>query len=64
MKNYEIEYRHKDGTGGTYTAHKQPEVLAHVKRLIEHGTKYYGDKVTTITIRRRSVVKAEGRVMR
>jgi ribosomal protein L14 len=60
MKNYLVEYRHKDGTGGTYTAHKQDEVLAHVKRLIECGTKYVGDKVTTITIRRRSELQRKG----
>lgn len=60
MKNYEIEFRHKDGTGGTYTAQKQTEVIAHVKRLVECGTKYHGDKVTVITIRRRSVLKEKG----
>lgn len=38
------------GDGATYEAANRDKVLEHVKRLLEHGRKYVGDKIVEIHI--------------
>lgn len=48
---YTIAIRDKD-SGATYKAKDREEVLRLTRTFLEHGTKYHGDKIHTITITR------------
>ena len=50
MKNYRIQTIDVKGDCASWDVHTQEEVLALVQRLLEHGTKYHGDKIFNISI--------------
>lgn len=55
---YTIRTKDCKGDGATYKERLQPNVLALLKRLLEHGTRYHGDKIEEITITRGDVAVA------
>jgi hypothetical protein len=48
---YLIQTRSKTG-GETYAKHNRQSVLKLVQKLLDHGTKYYGEKLDSITVTR------------
>jgi hypothetical protein len=48
---YEVKYKDKTGCGATYVVATREEAAKRVLRLLEHGTKYAGDKVTDVHVK-------------